>query len=551
MAIKIDFLANVRDFLRGTKDTEKALDDVADSLDDVVKDGDKSERELERNFKQIADAAKDADKAVDGISGTTKVSMKEAGQTTGEFKDEAKQNFGEVASSFSGDMSSAADLVQGTLGGLASSISGPLGLALGAASIALGAVIAQAQKDAEKAEELRVVAVEAVQAAFDEGIDVTKFSTSIDQVITKVQDLETTKEGNEHGWFWEDDPSRLEEWTDALKDVDKPSQDIVRTLEATAPALRATEKLYKKNKDAIKEQLDEAQRSRNIFSDADTQHIDDLKRQSDAYDVLIKNIDETATQRENETAAQQRSSDVGIDALKRQMEAEEAATTAAEDAAQRRQDLAKSVEDSTVAMYDSVRDAAIDAATSDDGVFDLQKWLDLVAESKVQADAYKANIASMQLTPEQWENFLALPEDTRATIASSYVVADDTTKASITTALTDSGLAGGAGAAVAFDESFNPTGDVEVTATADTKAAVTALENVAKATYEASITARADQSLNTVKTALDNVTRSRTVAVSAVADTGQAQRDIDSFITRNNGRKIYLKAEIAKGVEWQ
>jgi hypothetical protein len=208
--IRADLVGDSRSLVRSIDKVGDALEEVVDELAEAGKTGDRELDGLADKLGTVAKAAKEADAATERIGSTTKKSTTEAATATSDFKDEAKQNFGEVASSFSGDMASATDLVQGTLGGLAASLGGPLGLALGAASIALGAVIASAQKDAEKAEELRLVVVEAVQAAFEEGVDVTDFSTSIDKVIAKVQELEKSKEGTAARFFWEDDPSRLD-----------------------------------------------------------------------------------------------------------------------------------------------------------------------------------------------------------------------------------------------------------------------------------------------------------------------------------------------------
>lgn len=107
---------------------------------------------VERAIKAIEKENVKLDVQVD----TTSVdrSMKRAGRSTGEFKDEAKQNLSEVASSFSGSMTSAADLIQGTLGGIVSAM-GPVGAAIGVAgAVGVGLFVAQLQKAKERADEL-------------------------------------------------------------------------------------------------------------------------------------------------------------------------------------------------------------------------------------------------------------------------------------------------------------------------------------------------------------------------------------------------------------
>jgi hypothetical protein len=540
--IRADLVGDSRSLVKSVTNVAQALEDVTDELQDTAKAGDKTEGSLEDNFRAIAKAAREADEATEKIGGGTVKATKVAGAATGEFKDEAKQNFGEVASSFSGDMASAADLVQGTLGGLAASIGGPLGLALGAASIALGAVIAQAQADAERAEELRLRAVEAVKSAFEEGVDVSAFITAADQVATRIQELEESKEGTDQRWFWEDDPSRLEEWADALHILGRETSEVGDVLEADTKTLKRYERATQDAKDAVEGQID-ALMAKDDLGQGDLRAIQRLQDEAGAYDDILKNLRSEIDLRGEATESAKRQRDAGIDAALEAAAAEEAATQAAEDAAQRRQDLADSVTESATTMYDSIRDSAVEAATSEEGVFDLSRWLALVEESRVQADAYRANLALLKLTPEQWENYLALPEDVRANIAASYAVADEGTKASIVGALTDTGAEAGAGAAVGFDESFNPKGDVEVTATVDTKAVKTGLETITKGTHEAKVTAVPDpRTFAGVAASLAALTASRAVSITPATDTSAITRQLANY----HPPTVYVPAVLVK-----
>lgn len=250
MPIKIDFLANVSKLLRGTKDASKGLDDVADSLDDVVKDGDKAERQLERNFREIADAAKKADKQVDKIGDNSGKSFGKAGQATGEFKDEALSNFSEVTSSFDGSMSSIQDLAQGTLGGLATSGLPGIGLAAGAAATAVGLIGASIIGAAEDADELRDRLSGAYSDAAAAGRDYLDTAT----IIANQQDLMFN-------------PERADEWKKVQDTQKQTGLDWSTILKANAGDLDALARVQGRVSERNKELADSGEEA-NLFLDA-------------------------------------------------------------------------------------------------------------------------------------------------------------------------------------------------------------------------------------------------------------------------------------------
>ena len=174
MAIRIPFVAEVREFLAGTKDLEDSLDDVADSLDDISTAGADIDAKVGGDLKDVAATA---DASADKISKSFKTAFHEveaAGRTSSrkvrtevddvghkgsetlrEFSQEAKQNVAETVSSFNGSASSAVDAIQGTFGGLVAAL-GPAGL-VGAAAIGVGIGLARNLfgKSQEAAEEFR------------------------------------------------------------------------------------------------------------------------------------------------------------------------------------------------------------------------------------------------------------------------------------------------------------------------------------------------------------------------------------------------------------
>lgn len=154
MALKLDILANTRQFTSEMKKSGASVEDISDSLDEMAREGKQAGDKLERTFKDIAQDAKKADKAVEKVGDSGKKGFAKASGSSGEFKDEALANFSEVTSSFDGSMGSIAELAQGTLGGVASSIPG-LGLAAGAVAIGIGAITSEFTAAQEKAAETK------------------------------------------------------------------------------------------------------------------------------------------------------------------------------------------------------------------------------------------------------------------------------------------------------------------------------------------------------------------------------------------------------------
>ncbi|MBT1676004.1 hypothetical protein [Curtobacterium aurantiacum] len=226
--ITISLLSNVRDVVRGAKETEGALDDVADALDDLAREGKRTGQELgdgitdgmdgtareakrqgdkigdaladgvgdgtkeagkdvdqlERKFRELAEATKRTDLSPGpSIAKTTKQGMSEASESVQTFSDEAKSNLSEVASSFTGDTQSVVDLLQGTLGGVIADL-GPLGLAAGTAGAAaiglIGQAFVQAGEDQEAFKE-RVKTM--TQELVDEFADTGDAVSAIDEKL--------------------------------------------------------------------------------------------------------------------------------------------------------------------------------------------------------------------------------------------------------------------------------------------------------------------------------------------------------------------------------
>lgn len=129
-----------------------AAKDAGTDLDRFTADAKTTAKKVDGSFDAIAKSSKA--NLRDKVSEDAKHGMREAGESTQTFKDEARSNLSEVASSFQGDMTSAVDLVQGTLGGIVQDL-GPLGLAVGAVGAAgLGIIASSIQEARERVKEL-------------------------------------------------------------------------------------------------------------------------------------------------------------------------------------------------------------------------------------------------------------------------------------------------------------------------------------------------------------------------------------------------------------
>jgi hypothetical protein len=561
-AIKISLVADVRSFVSGFRKGTEAVEDVTDELEDLAKEGDQTARSIVDNYEDIARAAKEAQKASAKIGDGADDSIHRVTRTTGEFKDEAKQNFGEVASSFSGDMSSAADLVQGTLGGLASSLSGPLGLALGAASIALGLFIADAQAAAEKAEDLRIKAVDAVAAALDAGIDPTVFLETADQVKETIRDLEKTK-ANPKRWFWEEDPSQLEEWVDGLKAIGRPTSDIQKVLASSTPILKQYTKAVEDQVKVLDDRRNAAVQAHNEVQNEDTTAAQAAAiAELEAGKDVLKNLQAQIDLRDRVATSADRQAQAGMDA--------------ALDAVQAAEDEKASIEELSSAWQNAAVDAADYWVTNEEGVSSFS-WDAYLADAEIasaNADEFKRRIVTMP--PEIAAEGTRLFASQGAAAANAYFTAFETSgaegQARAIAVATVNGEAYGETQATAVVTGFAApvlTATVETdtapakgvldtflsstanlkpktTVQADVTKAQTAIEKVADKKYEATIQVK-PVGIADANAAITEAARPRQATINARADVTQAQRDLDSFVWNNTGRRVTIYADVKVG----
>lgn len=492
MPITIDFLSNVSQFLRGTRNAEDALDDVADSLDDVakeaqrsgddvddsLKDSERSAERLERSFQDLADEARAVGKAGSAAGSDVDDGMRKAddgvsraGDGLGEFKDEANSTAREAAASFDGSAESIGDAFQEVAANAFAGF-GPAGAIAGlAAAAGIGLVIQGFEAAEEEQTEFRERVAELAQQFIETGgIGERSFSDMADELRGLVTESEDGRDSI-------DDLSRIAEH------LDRPLRDVVKAYQDGGPAL---DNLIARQKEFD----DQAWESRDVWSKT--------------WDVVFGSANGSLT--ENIKLMQGRSKTVDQAIEKDKLWAESGG-----EAMQIKADLVDSVSDA----YDGVRDSATDAATSEEGVFDVERWAQLVADQKVQVEAYNENLGRLKLTPDQWTNLMAMPEDARMAIVQSLVRGPQDAKPGIIAALTDAGSSAANSAEVSFEQGFDPNSEVDVSAE----------------------TAGAERSLRRVTGA------KRSAGINAVAHTDRARRQIDRIANPWYQAKVNVSAE--------
>ncbi|WP_460002763.1 hypothetical protein [Microbacterium xylanilyticum] len=244
---------NTREAQRGAKDLSGALDKVADSLDDVADDSAKGGDRVERSFREMTKAAREAgrqgadgmdklgnalkdaerqakrtERAVDDIGEGGKRGFGKMGEAAQEVTQEVGQNLGEAVSSVRGNLADLGQVGQDTLGGLAATIAGtgPAGIAgaaaLAAGAVGLGLVTAEIEKQQQEADELKA----RLQAAYREASDAGRAYLDIAQIIANQQDLINN-------------PDRADEYAKILETQKKTGLDMSTILKANAGDLGA------------------------------------------------------------------------------------------------------------------------------------------------------------------------------------------------------------------------------------------------------------------------------------------------------------------------
>lgn len=509
------------------RDLERDLDKAQDATEDLSKELDDARDQL----KKLGHAAKDA-------GDDAKRGMKGAEDGIEEFGDEAKSTAKESAASFDGSAESIIDAFQEVAANAFAGF-GPAGLLAGLAIAAgIGIAVQEFQKAAEAAEELRLKAVEYAGDAIEAGVSTDKWITSASVLVERIRELEEAK-STDFRAFWDEDPSQLEDWTDGLEKMGRSAEEVGDVLKGSTKSVEAYRDAIVENRKAIQDEMDAIEKrtaKTGEATEADQERYAALREELAGSKDVLEAVNDEIKVREAAIDSKKRQSAAGIDAALAEADAEE-------EKAQRIEAAQDAVEQSALSAYDSMRSAAYDKATADDAAFNVDTWLTYVEETRALADQYKANLEGMKLTPAEWENFLALPEEARNSIAASYQSAGEEGKERIRSALSDGGSTAGADATVGFDENFNPNAEVEVQV--DTGPAEADLRDVTKkrtAEIEVKTTGKAD-----AKSALDDLAKKRHATIDVSADTSSASATVNSWRRNQESRPVYITIRAKNG----
>lgn len=453
MALSIDIAANTRQAQAQLTDLSKNFDKVADSLDDLAREASTSGRatdkvgdslddlgadaksagdKLERTFSDMVGDAKKADAAVSDVGTSARragddgaTGMRKLGDAGAEASGELKQNLGETFSSFRGDLEDLPQIAQDVFGGMAGSVGGllpALGLAAGAAGI--GLLIQAFNTAGEESDEFKARAAELGQAY----IDATgEAAPAIEDIADAIKEMATaTEEG----------ATSLQD----LRDVaDKSGNSYEDLAKAMAGSTEQLDEMIRSGEERLKQLQDEG-----------SQYDQNNDKQERSYALVMDQVDGQGQYnqylRDAKAAAEEAA------------QAEENWRAAGGEELQVKAQLVETISDA----YDGVRNSAIDAATSEEGVFDVSKWAEHVANTKVQVEQYQANLQGLKLTPDQWANLMEMPESARTAVVASLAQGPEEAKGKIIAALTDAGSSAADGAQVSFQEGFDPKADVDV-----------------------------------------------------------------------------------------
>lgn len=515
--------ANSADLDKELTKAQKATDKLDDELDDT--------RDA---LKRLGYAARDA-------GDDTRKGMNRAEDGVKELGEEANSTAKEAAASFDGSAESILDMFQEVAANAFAGF-GPAGALAGLAIAAgIGIAVGKFQEAAEAAEELRMKAVEYADEAREAGISTEAWITGASRMIERIKELEELK-STDARWFWEKDPSQLEDWEDALQRMNRSTSEIGDVLSGSTEEVEKYRKAVEKSKEATYDDIDAlVERNKKDPVDGYVDKVNALNDQYKAHDELLSQLDEEISLRDQTSESYERQKAAGMDAA-----AAEAA--AAEEKAERIASAEEAVKGSVLAAYDSMRQAATDYATNEDGALDINRWLEYVNQQSGAIATYQANLETMRLSPEQWQNLLEMPEGQRTQWVSQFAALPEDARAPFAAALNDIGSSGGSDAAVAFDDSFNPEASVDVDVEADTSDAVAQIDEAAEdrdVTIKANLTGE-----GAVRDGLESLTRRRTVTVEAVLDTSRATRDLATWRRNQENKPVVIAAKLVKTGDW-
>ena len=272
-ALSLLLSVDARKAIKGVDDFSDALEDVTDDMQDIAKSGDKAEKSLADNFRDIARKSKEAGKdAGDGIEKGLKKGTKEGFSTA---KDEAGSSGKEAAASFSGGFDDVADFLQETLANALTGF-GPIGAAAGVAlASVLGTALAAAQEAQEKLGEARERAAELAGVLYE-----NKGKLPIEDAVQNLLDLlpQERKAGRAFEGMLDafvDLGTNIDAVRTAAKLAKAPVDDFVKGL--SGADLKATDDALRSVEDALDALQEKASRELNWDNGAAKAQLEALK----------------------------------------------------------------------------------------------------------------------------------------------------------------------------------------------------------------------------------------------------------------------------------
>lgn len=507
--------------IKPLENAEKALKELGETnvgrdIDRDLEKAQRSTKQLERETKDTADAISDAfRKSYRKVRNESEDATSKIKQGFSEAKEEAGQSGREAAASFGGGFEDIADFVQETLANALGGF-GPVGAAAGIALAAvIGTALSQAEAAQEKLQEAREAASDLASEMYQNNGELP-LQEHVDRLFETL-----SRESKANGTL----QSMIDQWADfgsVLDDVEAAAgymgRNVGKAIDAlTGQDIEATKEMLA----AVNSELDSMSEWTPVWDE-----------QYQSLTSYRTELEQTVSTYELAERVQSAVGDSAAAAAQKQEEAAEKAATAAEEQQERVSAAAEAMADSQASAYDSMRDKAYEKATADNAAFDVDKWLNYVEETRAQADAYRQNLQTMQLSPDEWSNLLSLPEEARAGIAASYASTGEEGKARIRQALGDGG-GGEAGkeATVSFSDAFKPEADVTVnTDTSESEEKVTALTQPREMTVKVKLdTSELDRFRP----------QTRELPVVVVVDDSQLRRAID----RQDGRSITVNID--------
>lgn len=506
------------------RDLERDLDKAQDATEDLKDELDDTRDKL----KKLGFAAKDAgDDAKRGMQGAED-GVKEMGE-------EAQSTAKEAAASFDGSAESILDAFQEVAANAFAGF-GPAGALAGLAIAAgIGIAVGKFQEAEEAAEELRQKAIEYADEAREAGVTTDIWVSSASRIVERIRELEDAK-STDWRWFWEEDPSKLEKWTDALKDMGRGADDVAQVLGSSDEVLKDYTESLERSQRALKDEITAMIESGDATDEASKKKYEALEEEYSAHQEVLDQLSEEADLRERAQETSERQSEAGIDAALALADAEE-------EKAERVASAEEAVQSSVTGAYDSMRDAATEFATSEDGALDIDRWLEYTQEHAAAVATYQTNLQSMKLSPEQWTNLMEMPEESRMQWVAQFAALPENARAPYAAALNDLGSTGGSEAAVGFNESFNPDADVEIsaqTSKAEGELKKVSRDRTAEIKVKTSGTAKADRDL-------DALAKTRHATIQVRANTYSATSSVNSWRRAQESRPLYITVKTRSG----